>query len=119
MKDALRYTVQSKNTAGYTDTVKNTQEALTDQGNTLFKSKNTWGPDEKYRALNTFWKSPQGQLFEVQFHTPEGRIVNKAQHDMYEEWRLPTTTPERQEQIFDQMNAGARSIPAPPGAGDL
>lgn len=118
VKDALRYTVQA-DTAHYTQTVTDAQNGLLAQGNTLVKSKNTWAPGQPYRGLNTFWRTPDGQLFEVQFHTPESYMTKSANHVMYEEGRLPTTTPERQAELNREMQRNADAIPMPPGALDI
>jgi hypothetical protein len=46
-----------------------------------------------YKGINTSWRDPvSGQVFEVQFHTPESLRIKTLTHAWYEEKRLPNTT---------------------------
>lgn len=67
--DAVRYTIcfeGSDYVAGYRD-IKDRLEA---SGFQMYYSKNSWA-DPEYKGINTRWVTPDGQRFEVQFHTPE------------------------------------------------
>ncbi len=66
-------------------------------GYTITKVKNTWcNPYCEYKGINTTIISPEGQSFEVQFHTMESfELKNGAMHSLYEEQRvLSRTDPE-------------------------
>ena len=53
-------------TQGYYDI----KERLESLGYEMYQSKNSWD-DAEYKGINTRWVTPEGQRFEVQFHTPE------------------------------------------------
>jgi hypothetical protein len=119
IKDAVRYTVES-DTASYASTYEKTVAELKAQGYTLEKTKNTWGDTGPYRGINQQWKTPSGQQFEVQFHTPESFNTKEVlNHKMYEEARLSTTSPERRAVLEQMMIDNANKVPVPPGAGGL
>ena len=65
------------------------------------------------------FRSPTGQLFEVQFHTPESLAVKTELHGLHEEGRMPSTPParraERSRVMNDRYGAGA----TPEGASSL
>jgi hypothetical protein len=67
--DAIRYTYsfQSEHyTSGYYDI----KERYESRGYEMYYSQNWWTNPE-YKGINTRWVSPDGQRFELQFHTPE------------------------------------------------
>lgn len=116
--DALRYTgVADK--ATYADMIKGTAQAMVDQGFTFSRVKNTWDDygAKAYRGVNTSVTTPEGHVFELQFHTPESFATkDDDQHPLYEEWRLPTTTDDRKAELHDQMMGMANSLgSSPPG----
>jgi hypothetical protein len=114
--DTVRYTAAfpPDQYAGGTQAM---QGALAARGYTQVKHKNTWSPDSPYRGINQQWDSPDGQRFELQFHTPTSfELKNGLQHKLYEEYRLPKTTPARRQQLDVEMKAAARALPMPPGA---
>jgi hypothetical protein len=118
MKDSVRYTT-TWDTGDYTQGVQDSTQRLRDQGYEPVKWKPTWG-DEGYRGVNSFWRDPAtGQVFEVQFHTPESFDAKMRTHDLYDQIRLlPEGDPRRvelerqQDEIFD-------NVPHPPGAENL
>ena len=120
LNDTLRYTVQA-DTQSYMATYNGTRESLEAQRYELVKEKNTWaepgsGDAGPYRAINTVWNSPEGQPFEVQFHTPESSAAKSDNHPLYEEYRDPATTPERAAELRAAMIERSDQIPVPPGA---
>lgn len=116
--DALRYTMVSdaKSLAG---NARKTLEALEAQGYSVIKVKNTFRPGEAYKGLNTRLKSPDGQVFELQFHTPQSFDMKQNRtHAMYETFRsLPAGHPAR-DKLLDEMVALSNDIPTPPGLTD-
>ncbi|MGR4880483.1 ATP nucleotide 3'-pyrophosphokinase [Streptomyces sp. LARHCF249] len=117
--DAVRYTLQWRDDQ-YTDGVTTAAQVLSSWGNDSTKWSNTWGRTDGYRGLNTGWRAPRsGQLFEVQFHTPASKWAQEATHKLYEEQRLPGTSPERKKELQEQQNALFAAVPVPAGADRL
>ena len=55
-------------------------------------SKNHWCDDPEYKGINTRWVTPEGQRFEVQFHTAESyHAKQEVTHGSYERLRNPLT----------------------------
>lgn len=83
--DAIRYTYQF-DAAHYTRGYHDVCARLEGEGYTLVHSVNSWdSPD--YKGINTRWRTPDGPLFEVQFHTPESFAAKQETHAMYEKVR--------------------------------
>lgn len=120
IKDALRYTMEVE-TSQYMATYRRTVQALEGQGCTKISSRNTWatpgsaeaGP---YRGINESWRTPGGQVFELQFHTPESFLTKTQTHALYEELRAAGTSPARIEELKRQMTQISDKIPVPEGA---
>jgi hypothetical protein len=120
IKDVLRYTVES-DTGNYAAAYERTVQDLESQGFTRLASKNTWaepgsplaGP---YRGINESWRTAEGQVFEVQFHTPESFATKMATHDMYGEVRSVDVSPERTAELIRIMTEMSDRIPVPRGA---
>jgi hypothetical protein len=101
--DALRYTytfTPEKYAEGFNQTVK----ALEKQGYKLFQSDNYWSlkgtkDDKGYRGINAAFIAPNGQKFEVQFHTQESFKLKNDNHHLYEETRNPKTSQKRKDEI--------------------
>jgi hypothetical protein len=75
---------------------------------------NTFEPGKRYMGINTTFSTPEGQLLELQFHTPTSNAINKSTHDMYEAMRVLPKGPER-EYLNQQIIKTAAGIPIPPG----
>ncbi|MFJ9321558.1 ATP nucleotide 3'-pyrophosphokinase [Streptomyces globisporus] len=117
--DAVRYTLQWPEGA-YTDGASTASALLSAWGNDSTKWSNTWGRASGYKGLNTGWRAAgSGQLFEVQFHTPASKHAQEVTHRLYEEQRLPSTTPARQAELQAQQDAVFAAVPVPPGADRL
>jgi hypothetical protein len=74
--DAIRYTFcfESGNyTRGYYDI----KERLESRGHEMYLGKNSWSGLE-YKGINTRWVTPEGQRFELQFHTAESFHANEG-----------------------------------------
>jgi hypothetical protein len=83
--DKIRYTYQL-NPERYTDGYWDSHTQLTHQGNELVRCKNAW-EDQEYKGINTRWLSTEGQIFEVQFHTPSSFEAKQLTHPAYERIR--------------------------------
>lgn len=116
MKDVNRYTMkfgEDDLTAGYESTIK----ALQSQGHELVKVKNTLAnPNAEYRGINTNLRSPDGAIWELQFHTAKSLEVKEVNHKLYEKQRLDKTSPAEKAALGKQMAENAASIPTPKGA---
>ncbi|MYT32009.1 MULTISPECIES: hypothetical protein [unclassified Streptomyces] len=116
LNDAVRYTLQWP-TGQYTHGVTVAAGLLSSWGNDTHRWSNTWGRPKGYKAVNSAWRAPRsGQLFEVQFHTPESKAAQLETHKLYEEQRLPSTPPERRRELQAQQDAIFAAVPAPAGA---
>jgi hypothetical protein len=114
MSDALRYTFQigsSEYTQGYSTLLGSLERG----GYDMILSRNSWdNPD--YKGVNTRWRSEAGQVFEIQFHTPESYEAKELTHAAYERLRRGSTAdPERPELDGFQQTVAA-GIPIPSGA---
>jgi hypothetical protein len=92
--DTIRYTFCLRPeiyTAGYYDIMRR----LEDCGYEMFYSKNWWTNPE-YKGINTRWVTPEGQRFEVQFHTPS---IIDWEHGSYDE-ELVEVSHEQAEKII-------------------
>lgn len=62
---------------------------LETQGYKVLKVKNTFKPGAPYKGVNSQVMSPDGQVFELQFHTPQSFDVKQnVTHGLYERFRL-------------------------------
>ncbi len=91
INDILRYTygADANNLAARTlDSI----DKYSSIGYNTVKVKNSWyNEDNPYKGINTIIQAPNGQKFELQYHTPEGfELKNGKQHELYEKQRLIT-----------------------------
>ncbi|KPH99884.1 hypothetical protein OV450_0732 [Actinobacteria bacterium OV450] len=116
LSDAVRYTLQWPEDR-YVTGVTIASEVLSAWGDDTTKWSNTWGRENGYKGLNTGWRAPGSrQLFEVQFHTPASKSAQEETHKLYEEQRLPSTSPARKKELQDQQDAIFAAVPVPDGA---
>ena len=117
MPDAVRYTFQldaSRYVSGYW----NLHQRLELSGSELLMSRNYW-ENTYYKGVNTRWLSPDGQVFEVQFHTPESYQTKQLTHTAYERLRTDAALgAERPELRAFQRDVSAH-IPVPGGATEI
>jgi hypothetical protein len=111
-EDAVRYSVVLTD-ANYVRGVAEIAGALERQGFHACRPHNAWhGP--RYRGINSVWVDPtSGAAFEVQFHTPASYRITKRTHQMYEEFRLPGTAPERKAELHHLIAAEYQRAPIP------
>jgi len=87
MKDVLRYTTVFA-PKDYVKGVEDTCRQLLATGHRKKKFKNTWGNKTGYLGINAVFVTPEGAMFELQFHTPDSFYAkDKGTHDLYEEQR--------------------------------
>lgn len=116
--DAIRYTYcfQPESYArGYYDI----KERFESRGHEMYYSQNHWS-DSEYKGINTRWVTPQGQRFEVQFHTPESHHAKEyVTHWAYERIRDPATSAEERGQLKAFQREVSSWIHVPNGATDI
>ena len=113
--DALRFTNLSP-TETLTDDYFKMVKDLESKGYQMVEVTNTFADYTTYRGINTLVKSPDGYVFELQFHTSESMEIKEINHKLYEEERKldKVKDAKRIEEIAKQENANAKSIPTPP-----
>jgi hypothetical protein len=86
VNDAIRYTVRLSR-ENYVDGYWDISQSLQALGYEMYYGENHW-EDPQYKGINTRWVTPQGQRFEVQFHTPESfHAKQEVTHGAYERVR--------------------------------
>lgn len=118
IKDSVRYTMKIPDD-GYVDGVNEAVFRLQANGYENVSWKDTWGSDG-YQGINSAWRdATSGQVFEVQFHTPDSFDAKMITHDLYEQIRLPGTPPDVKQQLIQQQGQIFAGIPVPPGLTQL
>jgi hypothetical protein len=90
MNDIVRYT-EIQNPDKLVSSVQGTISDLEKNGYEIIKLKNTWIDDTTpYQGINAQIISPDGQSFELQFHTPESFALKNSEemHGLYEQTRV-------------------------------
>lgn len=87
--DIIRYTYQISH-KDLTDKYFEINETLASKGYNQIKLKNTWSvKSNPYKGVNCNYAAPNGQKFEIQYHTPESfELKNGELHSLYEKWRI-------------------------------
>jgi hypothetical protein len=113
--DAIRYTFcfePDKYSDGYAD-VKELLEARDYQ---LIFSRNNWPDNPEYKGINTRWATPDGQRFEVQFHTRESHDAKEeVTHFSYERLRNPLTPANERPELHSYQREVCSWIAEPKG----
>ena len=119
VSDAVRYTYcldAEQYAAGYADI----HERLESAGYRMTFRANRWIGDLEYRGMNTRWLTPEGDRFELQFHTPESFFAKELlTHEPYERIRDPETTMEEEQELLRHERLVCAAIPEPDGVGDI
>lgn len=115
INDSVRYTLVWPSGA-YASGVTEASSLLAVWGDDSVRWANTWDRKEGYKAVNAAWREPGGHRYEVQFHTPQSKAAQERTHKLYEEQRLPGTSPARVEELRAQQNQIFAAVPVPAGA---
>lgn len=103
-KDVVRYTCEDEKEFLVDDYEKVTKD-LTVKGYQVDQVKNTWEDEENpYKGVNVIYESPDGQKFEVQYHTPESFKAKEEQHKYYEELRTLDPEDPEYEQKYAELS---------------
>jgi hypothetical protein len=117
-KDVVRYTVQIPG-GSYAAEVGQAASALKGQGFEFVDWKNTW-TKPGYPGINSFWREPgSGQVFEIQFHTPESFEAKMVTHEIYERSRLPGVDGATRAALRAEQDQVFTRVPRPDGAAGL
>jgi hypothetical protein len=116
--DAIRYTYcfEPENyTRGYYDI----KERYERRGHEMYYSQNHWTNPE-YKGINTRWVTPEGQRFEVQFHTPESfHAKHQVTHLAYERIGDLATSDEERTELKEFQREVSSWVRVPDGAADI
>lgn len=117
IRDALRYTMVG-DPKDLASSVKTTLNALQDQGYEVLKVKNTFKPGAPYKGVNTQIKSPDGQVFELQFHTPQSyNVKQNLSHELYEKMRVLADKDPHKAELAEKLVRMSDPIASPEGLG--
>jgi hypothetical protein len=99
LPDPIRYTFCFE-ADDYADGYWDVKSRVESNGHEMIYSKNSWRDDSGYRGINTRWVTPEGQQFELQFHTLESfHAKQQITHNAYERARSPLTQPKERQQL--------------------
>lgn len=113
INDVVRYTMTAspETLAGK---VSDSMAAMEKKGYKTVVVKNTWDDETRaYKGINTTVRTPEGILFEVQYHTPESYAMKDSMHALYEEWRLLDPESPRAIELDKQQMEMSRSLTRP------
>lgn len=116
INDALRYTM-ILDSKSFGNNVVEVFESLDKAGHKKKWVTNTFLDESaSYKGVNATFETPEGQLFELQFHTSDSFDVKQnINHALYEEARLLSTSTKRVSELNDQMLLNSAKIPQPNG----
>jgi hypothetical protein len=109
--DAVRYTYRFDKDA-YVRGHERVRQRLEERGYAMVFSRNSWdSPD--YKGINTRWRTPEGHLFEAQFHTPESFAAKQETHGAYERIRSPGISDQERQALMVYQQEVSALIPVP------
>jgi hypothetical protein len=109
--DAVRYTYRFDKD-NYVQGYGQVRQQLEDRGYTMVFSRNSWDTPQ-YKGVNTRWRTLEGQLFEVQFHTPESFAAKQETHGAYERIRSPGVSKQEVRELRAFQREVSARIPMP------
>jgi hypothetical protein len=119
LSDAIRYTFCFDLT-NYSDGYRAVRHQLEAREYRMVYSKNSWHDDPEYKGINTRWITPDGQRFEVQFHTAESYYAKQyVTHKSYERLRNPLTQDDERSELEEFQREVCLWIKVPERARDV
>lgn len=112
MYDIVRYTQESPEDKLVSNFEK-TMDDLKSKGYIIIQIKNTFKPNAEYKGINCKIKSPEGNKFELQFHTPKSLEVKEVIHKKYEKQRQLPEGSEEYKKLGAEMHEISRAIKEP------
>lgn len=99
-----------------TANVQKTMDTLKNKEYKLQAMTNTFRDGAPYKGINSTYLSPDGELFELQFHTPESFDVKQnVNHILYEQQRILNRSNPLYDQLQLQMIENSALVPNPIG----
>jgi len=118
LPDAIRYTFCAE-PGNYKEAYWDIKDRLQVHGYEMYYSENHWS-SMQYKGINTRWLTPEGQRFEVQFHTPETfHAKHTITHACYERLRNTLTRDDERRELMDFQQEVCSWIIAPEGVTDI
>lgn len=119
IKDSVRYTAIFDDD-NYTAGSKATMAGLERKGYERLPVKNYWtGGGGDYKGVNTNFRTPDGTVIELQFHTPLSFKTKDPSHKLYEKSRSLKLPEPARAAAREQGRALWTAVPVPAGAGGL
>lgn len=114
MCDIVRYT-EVHPPEKLADGANNSMREYENRGYKVDKVKNTWDDENTtYRGINARLTSPEGQKFEVQYHTPESFDLKSGEvHVLYKETDGLSDRDPRKAQLKEEMAERSAKLPRP------
>jgi hypothetical protein len=116
--DAIRYTFCAE-PENYKEVYWDIKDRLQVHGYEMYYSENHWSKTQ-YKGINTRWLTPEGQRFEVQFHTRESfHAKESVTHASYERLRNTLTRDDERQELMTFQEEVCSWIIAPEGVTDI
>ncbi len=117
INDSLRYTFVI-NDQDYVETTRLITDTLIACGYSIVKFKNYWAKkDVAYQGINALFKTKEGVIFELQFHTTVSYYTKgEKTHGYYEIMRSETASEKEKAEASKKQDAEFALIPVPEGA---
>lgn len=114
MSDVNRYTAII-DVEKFVDKYFDVHNSLIAKGYEVVKVKNTFKvSDAPYKGINNNYRTPDGVIFELQFHTEESFYMKeKINHPLYEECRNIETSDERIKELTEKMKNNSKTLTIP------
>lgn len=89
VKDIVRYTLGTNDAGSLVKGMEDAIDELSKLGYNTVAIKNSWEDSlNPYKGINTIVTAPNGQKFEIQYHTKESFQVKEKMHALYEKQRM-------------------------------
>ncbi|WP_082244299.1 XopAD/skwp family type III secretion system effector [Xanthomonas fragariae] len=122
INDALRYSVVLE-PQHFTAGLRGVLASLDNQGHVRVKLLNLFTRQRQaFKAVNVTLRSPEGALWEIQFHTPDTFKLKEKFHDVYKEsfaLQLKSASQVDQHQLQASAQAAFSGVNAPPGCEEI
>lgn len=119
INDALRYTM-TFDESSFTRGVQGAMSSMREQGYEQLSLSNTFKPGRPYLGINSTYLTPEGQMFELQFHTPTSfEMKDVVNHPLYEQQRVLPKTDPMWSTLRQQMIQNSSTVPIPPGVSNI
>nr|DAW31645.1 MAG TPA: minor capsid protein [Caudoviricetes sp.] len=115
INDILRYTMINDDES-FTYKYFRIVEKMKEKGYNVIRVKNTFVDGVTYKGINTLVKSKSGDIFELQFHTPESiKVKENELHKLYEKQRLLDRNKDKKkwDSLTEEMIKISNTVPIP------